>query len=259
LINLNRYALGVALVIVFSMTGCVTLPGSSQATSEPSRPTVVIAQTEPPALVEMTTAAPTPVPTITPSITPSPTITQTPTATPIPGWSIIHGSGVSLWLPDTWRGGNLENDLDQLLADSTDNGAIQQYAAVLEQNRLAINLWAYDTESVGNFHLTNVNIGHEPVSESVTVDLYIDAINRNLPENFTVTGRSLEQIHGNPGGRITIDVLLDGLLIKEVMYILKVEDVMWLVTFAAAFDTFDAQLGIIEQSVQTLEIGENRD
>jgi hypothetical protein len=259
LINLKRFALGAALVIAFSIAGCVTLPGGDAPPGETPQPAAIAEQTElPPTAIP--SATPTPVPSITPSITPSPTITLTPTATPIPGWSIIQGNSVSLWLPDSWRGGNLQDDLDRLLADAAGGAsALQQYAGVLAENRDAVNLWAYDTQSTSNFHLTNVNIGQEQVDDAVTVDIYIDAINRNLPENFTVTGRELIDINGSSGGRIFIDVLINGLLIKEVMYISKVGNVMWLVTFAATDDTFDTQLQVIEQSVQTLEIGEKRE
>jgi hypothetical protein len=54
-------------------------------------------------------------------------------------------------------------------------------------------------------------------------------------------------------------VNMNGLLIKEVMYISKIEDIMWLVTFAAASDTFEAQLELIELSVQTFQIEESSD
>jgi hypothetical protein len=251
--HLHRIALGAALVIVFSIAGCITLPGSSTTpVSAVLTPTAMI-ETDTPTVVAVTPSL-TPSPTTIPSQTLTPTITPTPTETPIPGWSTISGDGVSLWLPDSWQGGNPQDDLDWLLADAAPE--VRQYAAVLEENRSAINLWAYDTASSGSFHLTNVNIGQEAVDEAVTVDLYMDAIDRNLPESFTVTGRQLMNILESQGGRIFIDVNMNGLVIKEVMYIFKVGDLMWLVTFAAESDVFDAQLPIIEMSMQTLEIVE---
>ncbi|HSV86415.1 MAG TPA: hypothetical protein VLH85_07560 [Levilinea sp.] len=246
-----------ALALILMTAGCVTLPDQEVTPGEEvAEPFPLVSLTLPPGTpAPNPTLSPTPAPTITPSITPSPTITLVPTITPIPGWSLIHGDGVSLWLPDSWRGGNLQQDLDQFLADVAGEAAvIQQYAAVLEQNREVINLWAFDSGTTGHFHLTNVNIGREEVGDQVTVDIYIDAINRNLPENFTITGRDVQMIHGIPGGSIDVDVLLNGLLIRQIMYILKVDNVMWLVTFAATYDTFDAYLAIIEQSMQTLEI-----
>jgi hypothetical protein len=251
--HLHRFALGAALVIVFSIAGCITLPGSTiLPTSTVLSPTVMIG-TDTPAVVAATPSI-TPSPTTIPSQTLTPTITPTPTETPIPGWSTIMGDGVSLWLPDSWLGGNPQDDLDRLLADAAPE--VRQYAVVLEENRSAINLWAYDTASSGSFHLTNVNIGKETVDDAVTVDIYMDAIDRNLPENFTVIGRQLMDLLDRQGGRIFIDVNVNGLIIREVMYIIKVGDLMWLVTFAAESDVFDAQLPIIEMSMQTMEFVE---
>jgi hypothetical protein len=253
----QRLVLGTALIISSLVAGCVSLPRQAATPGEGAAEPFHLASPASPTVTPSPDLLPsaTPTPTLTPSITPSPTITPTNTATPIPGWSHIQGDGVSLWLPDSWRGGNLTQDLDQFLADAAGEAAvIQQYAAILQENRAVINLWAFDTASTGHFHLANVNIGREEVADNVTVDIYIDAINRNLPENFTITGQAVQSIHGIPAGSIQVDVLLDGLLIKQIMYIFKVDHVMWLVTFAAMYDTFDAYRAIIEQSVQTLEI-----
>jgi hypothetical protein len=254
--HLHRFALGAALVIVFSIADCITLPGSSTATTSTMLSPTAMINTNTVVVVTVTPSI-TPSQTTIPSQTPTPTITPTPTETPIPGWSPISGDGVSLWLPDSWQGGNPQDDLDRLLAEAANTAReVSQYAGVLEENRSAINLWAYDTASSGNFHLTNVNIGQEAVDDAITVDLYMDAIDRNLPESFTITGRQLMDILENQGGRIFIDVNVNGLVIKEVMYIFKVGDLMWLVTFAAESDVFDAQLPIIEMSMQTMEIVE---
>jgi hypothetical protein len=259
--DLNRCALGAALVIVISIAGCITLPGKDAVLVETLQPVSSVSLTEtPPSTFPQLTQTPsfTPFPTITPTVTPSPTITLTPTQTLIPGWSSIRGDGVSLRLPEIWRGGNLNEDLDQLLVDADgDASVLQQYVKMLEKNREAIHLWAYDTGSTGDFHLTNVNIGQEKVDEAVSVDIYMDAIERNLPQDFTIIGRQLMDINGIPGGKIFIDVNMNGLLIKEVMYITKIGDVMWLITFAAESDTFEAQLELIELSVQTFEIEES--
>jgi hypothetical protein len=256
---MHRYALGAALVIVLSIAGCVTFPGGGGVvrTETVVAPTAMIAAETPVPVTITPSITPTPSATAIPSETPVPTITQTPTKTPIPGWHLITGDEVSLWLPESWRGGNLEEDLDQLLADAPNEAPeVRQYAEVLEENRSNILLWAYDTQSTGSFHLTNVNIGQELVDDAVTVDLYMDALDRNLLEGFTITGRQLMDIHDYQGGRIFIDVNINGLIIKEVMYIFKVADKMWLVTFAAASDVFDIQLPVLEMSMQTVEIGE---
>jgi hypothetical protein len=252
--NLHRYFTGAVLGIVLLFAGCINLPGPGDTASATIVPAGAAAPAHTPTPIPAS-PTPEPSPTTVPTETPVPTITPTPTETSIPGWSELRGNEVKLWLPDTWRGGNPDSDLDQLLADANSAASeIKQFAAVLEENREAVNLWAYDTQSTGNFHLTNVNIGQEKVDETVTVDLYIEAINRNLPENFSVTGQQLIDTTSLSGSKIFIDVAASGLVIKEVMYIFKVEDTMWLVTFAAISDIFEKQLEIIELSIQTLEI-----
>jgi hypothetical protein len=254
--QLQRCAWGAVLVIVFSIAGCITLPGKEPTIQAPQEAAVQEpTHTLPPSPIP---ATPTTAPSATPAATITPTITPTPTLTPIPGWSEVSGKGVSLWLPDTWRGGSPLEDLNQLLADAEREPiTVQQYAVMLENNRGAINLWAYDTLSTGSPHLANIHIGQEEVGEAVTVEIYIDAINRNLPDHFTVTGWQLLNIQDLPGGKIFIDVDVNGLLIQEVMYILKDDNIMWLVTFAAASDAFPLQLAIIDQSVETLKIEES--
>jgi hypothetical protein len=251
---MQRCVWGAVLAIFILVAGCVTLPGKQQTIQSPQladveEPTQTLLPPSPVPATPTTAPSSTPAPTITP------TITLTPTLTPIPGWSLRNGKGVSLWLPDTWRGGNPIEDLDQLLAGvEREPLTVQQYASMLENNRDVINLWAYDTQSTGSPHLTNFHIGQEEVGEAVTVEFYIDAINRNLPEHFTVTGWQLVNIQDLPGGKIFIDVDVNGLLIQEVMYILKDNNIMWLVTFAAASDAFPLQLTIVDQSVETLQI-----
>lgn len=44
-----------------------------------------------------------------------PTAISHPKNTPIPGWEKFAGEGVELWLPESFEGGNLEEDINAIV------------------------------------------------------------------------------------------------------------------------------------------------
>lgn len=179
--------------------------------------------------------------------------TLEPTPTPIPGWVEFTAPGVSLWLPDTYQGGDLENDLDLITEQLKTRGAeYEAVAKMIEQNRSAFVIWAFDTVTGASGALTNVNLVKERVLSAVNPDSYVDAVESQLPSDFSITERQKVKLDNYEALRLIIEMGEPD--IKEAMYIIKSGNTMWVVTYATGADEFPSRLPTFEQSVNTLRI-----
>jgi hypothetical protein len=176
-----------------------------------------------------------------------------PTPTPIPGWKEFTAPGVSLWLPDSFEGGDLANDLDVITTQLKTRGT--EYEAVvkmIEQNQSAFTIWAFDTITSPTGALTNVNVVKEKVLSAVTLENYADAVTNQLPSDFTITERKEVKLDNHDALRLTLEMSEPS--IKEIMYLVKVGNTMWVTTYATGADEFIQRLPIFEQSINTLQL-----
>ena len=138
---------------------CLLLVSVMLSACGPSKPAVDVAATQ-------TAQAPT--------ATTRPTDTPVPTATPtaLAGWTKFEGSGIEMWLPDSFEGGDLENDLGVLVDKLKALGPeFESVAATIEANPAAFVLWAFDSDLGSSGYLTNVNVIQEQVVSAVTLDM----------------------------------------------------------------------------------------
>lgn len=176
-----------------------------------------------------------------------------PSLTPIPGWKEFSAPGVSLWLPDSFQGGDLENDLDLITEQLKSRGAeYEAVAKMIEQNRSAFIIWAFDSNLSPGRPLANVNLVKERVLSAVNPENYVDAIQSQLPSDFSITERKKIKLEHYEALRLIIEMREPS--IKEAMYIIKSGNTMWVVTYATGADEFEARLPIFEQSANTLRV-----
>ena len=219
-------------------------PGVAQipATATP-QPTVTLPPTD----------TPTPEPTATP--TPEPTATLPPTPTPIPGWEKFEGRGMELWLPESYEGGNLEEDLEVIVSNLRLLGPeFEQMAQIIEQNPSLYAMWAFDSEVGSSGFLVNVNVITERVLSAITVDTYLDAALKQLPPQLRVLERDVLSLGDYPAGRIVVEFDMGAAVAKEVQYAIKDGGTMWIITYAAPEDEFEEYLPVFEQSVLTFRV-----
>jgi hypothetical protein len=111
-----------------------------------------------------------------------------------------------------------------------------------------------DTEPTSSGVATNLNIVHEKVLSVIDPAAYMKAIGKQMPEQFKVTSQENITLFGEPAGKMLIEATLANKAMKEVMYLLKRGNEMYVVTFTAGRSEFDTKLPLFEQSLQTLAI-----
>lgn len=184
-----------------------------------------------------------------------PAATLAPAPTPIEGWEKFEARGVELWLPESFEGGNLEKDLDTIAEKliSIDPG-FQQLADTIKQNPDLFVIWAFDTVIGESGGLTSATITTEKVLSVVTLDTYMDAAIKQLPTQFEVVDRDIVSLDKYQAGRLLVDFTVPGALVKEAMFIIKDENVIWTITYGTAADEFEERLPIFERSANTFTI-----
>jgi hypothetical protein len=172
--------------------------------------------------------------------------------TPIPGWEKFEGDDVELWLPESFNGGDLSNDLDVVVENLRRLGPdFEAMADMIEQNPSAFVIWAFDSKVGYSGFLTNVNITTERMLSAVSIETYLDAVTNQLPPQFQVVEREPVSLERYEAARLFVEFSISGVRGKEILYLIKDGKTMWGITFATGADEFNQRLPIFEQSILT--------
>jgi hypothetical protein len=179
---------------------------------------------------------------------------KSPTATAIPGWEKFSGGGIELWMPESFEGGDLANDLDVILERLRSLGPdYEKLAEIIEQNPSAIVLLVYDTKIGSAGFLTNVNVVKEKVVSTMTLELYLESSAKQMASyGFKVSEQKIIQLDNYEAGRLVVQA--DALMAKEAMYVIKDKNTMWVITYATGIAEFSARLPTFDQSANTINI-----
>jgi hypothetical protein len=184
-------------------------------------------------------------------------IPETPKPAYIPpaGWNKFEGKGIELWLPNSFQGGDLENDLEVIVSRLETLGPeYEQIIRTIEANPSVFVLWAFDTFIGDSGFLTNVNVTHEDVVSAVTLDTYIDAVRQQLPSSFSITDQKNILLGDQEAIQLDISVNESGMNAKEAMFVTKDGNTIWVITYSTGANEFDNRLPIFEQSAQSIQI-----
>lgn len=180
---------------------------------------------------------------------------EQPTPTPIPGWVKFEAPSIEIWLPGTYEGGDLANDLEAIVGKLRALGPdFETMADTIEQNPGVFVLWAFDSEGGGAGFLTNVNITKEQVMSVLSLDTYVEAVEKQLPSSFTISERENVQLGEYESVRLVVDMDISGATAKELIYIVKDDNMIWSITFATGVDEFRERLPVFELSISTFRI-----
>ena len=181
--------------------------------------------------------------------------TSPPTATPIPGWEKFEGGGIELWLPESFEGGNLEEDFELVVEGLKSLGPdFEQIAQAIEQNPSMFVLWAFDSEVSDTGFLTNMNVTTEKVSSSMTLDTYLDATINQLPPQFHLLEQGIVQLGDYQAGRLVWEAAIGDMAVKDLSYCIKDGSTMWAFGFSTSAEEFDQRLPVFEQSARSFMI-----
>jgi hypothetical protein len=196
-----------------------------------------------------------------PTATPVP-----PTATPVPptptpepegpaGWEKFEGQGFSLWLPESFEGGSLAENLDVILEVIEGLGPDFAFLAdTLTQNQDLFVIYAFDTILAADGTTTNVNVTMVEASPDITMDDYVAAVTSQLPAIMTITDSETLTINGYDAARLELHYELEGSQLGQVMYGIKDGGNFWAVTYTCSETAFGEFNSVFEESIGTFEI-----
>lgn len=247
----HRFLLVCLIALAVALASCQGATPQPAATSEAA----VVPTLEPSA-----TTAPTDMPEPTATPQPMATATPEPTATPVPaapiaGWEKFEGGGVELWLPESYEGGDLSQDVDLIANNLRSMGPdFEQMAQIIEQNPTMYVIWAYDSDVGASGFLTNVNITTQKVLSAIAIETYMDAVVTQLPEQFQVVEQDVVTLGEYEAGRLVIELDTGVVVAKEVLYAVQDGDTLWNITYATGLDEFDERLPEFESSALTFKL-----
>ncbi len=201
--------------------------------------------------------APTPTspPPPTPTSPPPPTPTSAPAA--IPGFTKYAASGIEIWFPESWQGGDLENDLDVVVSNLKSMGSeYDQIAQMIEANPTAFVLWVFDPNVGDTGYLTSANLVKEQVLSAITLDTYIEAVKAQLPSSMVIDDQKIVKVGQYDAARLEIALDISGVKARELMYIYLYNNTVWALTFATSEGEFSTRLPVFEQSASTFSVTE---
>lgn len=173
----------------------------------------------------------------------------------IPGWEKFEADNMELWLPESYDGGNLDEDIDVILSNVRRLGPeFTQIAQLVEQNRDLYLLWVFDSNLGTSNFLTNVVVISEPVISAVTLEIYLDAIESQFPPQFQVVGRDIVPLGQYQAGQLIVESMINGVAAKQILYIVKEGNRMWGITYSTGLEEFEQRLPSFRQSMDTFQI-----
>ncbi len=93
---------------------------------------------------------------------------------------------------------------------------------------------------------------------TATVEL-LAGFKEQLPGSFpnlTIDSTDLLDINGYDGARILVTNSMTGVKVRQAMFLVKVKNTIWMVTYSSSIDGFANQLLMIEKSIQTFTLVE---
>jgi len=190
--------------------------------------------------------------TLPPEWTPTPAET----ATPIPGWRLFEGRGLSIWLPESFIGGDPGQDLDVMLNElRLLGGRFAESADKLQADPGSFILWVFDSASAASGAVTNMTIVREDVPPDITMQEYLDAVQGLFPPEMRIVQSGTISLPRYPeAARLVFETDVQGLALKEAAYLVKHGATMWVITYATGAQDYDQLLPTFELSISTLTV-----
>ncbi|MHC5825526.1 MAG: hypothetical protein ACYT04_59170, partial [Nostoc sp.] len=89
------------------------------------------------------------------------------------GWKKFEDGGAELWLPPSWEGGDLSEQLYKSMNKSAShNPEIEQFAQQVQSNPSAFPIWAFDSNTSYSRFVTNVIVMKDDASSNTNLEIY---------------------------------------------------------------------------------------
>ena len=195
-------------------------------------------------------------PAVTPAIALPPVWTPTPAlAISLPaGWKPLYGSGVEMWLPESFEGGDPTTRRDELIEIFRGLGAgYEHVVALLEAGAPSSVFMAFDTGEAGGM----VGVTRRDLPQSVTLSEYLEAYVAEVPNavpGLVVLEHGTMSINGEEIGKVTEDITTQGETATQVSYILHRGDFVYTVSYAVPREFFAEAEPAFEASIGSFRV-----
>lgn len=188
---------------------------------------------------------------------PEPTATPEPTPTPkpqgFPGWEKFEGGGISLWLPESFEGGDISQDMDLILDVINNLGPdFEQVGQLIAQNPDAFVIYVFDIDPDNMQFITSVNVTRERTLSAVQLSDYLDAALSQFPEVMTVTEAGLTNVGDYDAARVVLQYSIEGIEIAQLIYIFKSGSTFYNIAYSTSGAEFYDRLPEFEQSASSI-------
>lgn len=171
-------------------------------------------------------------------------------------WQTMAGEGITLSLPETYRGGNPVRDLTTLETALTDlDQGYEKRLQPIKQNLEQTALIAFDARSLTTDALTNVNVVQHPINQKTALEDYLAATVEELQATHQIEEETILTQNQASLGRIIANVTTDeGVSLKQLFYLQRQGETVWITTYTTPASEFRGRLPNFEQSIGSLEI-----
>ena len=187
------------------------------------------------------------------------TITETPTETAVPyeslipeGWIRMGSDEVEFWVPPTYVGGDVKNDLngvaDRVAAADPDFASIAD--GLRQDPPTSCWFWALETVRSPNDYQPGLGLGFED-APGADVEAYADAVISNFTADVIVLKRRDFEVGGYPAKRIEIEATDVTVRIQEAIYIIQDGDRFWYFVCTSHLNDFFERQSEFDQVVRT--------
>ena len=179
-----------------------------------------------------------------------------PSVQPPAGWKKFTGSGVEVYLPPAFQGGDpsadVQNVVERLRALGPD---YEDLAKVVEADPSAFAIWVFDSTSATSGFLTNLNVVLDRVPAGVTLKEYIDATVKQLPGDFHIASRAELRLNGREAARLVMEFTVQDVKGSQLIYLVKDPSGIWTITYSTSAAEFQTRLPDFEKSATTFRTG----
>jgi formylglycine-generating enzyme required for sulfatase activity len=175
------------------------------------------------------------------------------TAAPLAGWKKFETSELELWLPTDFEGGAPTGEDLALIARRLRSmgDAFSVWADQLEKQPSAYSFIALNPNADTQGSATVVIVVRDDVLSMQTTEDYRKSLESQLPATVAVTEHKTVQLDQYQAERLVIEARPPGGEAEEVMYLIKVGDVMWGVLFATPKGRLAELAPLFAQSANT--------
>jgi len=160
------------------------------------------------------------------------------------GWKKFQGGGASLWLPPNWQTGDINEKLYKFMNNAgSHNPQMEQFAQLVQQNPSNFPIWAFEPNDPDLQSFNTVMVGYEKLPHQVNLELYM----RETAGNSTILEMETYSVKGNQVGRM----ILLGVNSKQLYYVIRDNDTVWIVLFSCKKEQFEQKFPIFQTSINT--------